>query len=129
MLSVFTNFILLSFVTYDWSLLSIYKHSTISHTNFRTLSQSFTIHFNTFRTHSNTFTTHFFLWQSHSYLAYILSYFSCCGNFFPEEVSQCVTQIICTSSSLGWPQINPQTSLTYVHSVLFTKMLKVPVFV
>jgi hypothetical protein len=63
------------------------------------LTQTFAL----FHNLSQFISTHSELIPTHSQLisffdnltrTYILSYFSCCGNFFPEEVSQCVTHIM-----------------------------------
>ena len=82
------------------------------------LSHSFTIFHNSFQHIRNSSLL------STITLVFILSDFSYWWNFFPEEV-QCVTHII--HIFLAWLTTSqPTTSLTYIHSILFTKMIKVP---
>ena len=93
------------------------------------LSHSFTIFHNSFQHIQNSFQhihNSFLSLTISLVLIYSLT-FHAVGTF-SQRKSVNVWRTLCTSSSLGWPQINPKTSLAYVHSVLFTKMLKVPVF-
>ena len=116
-------------IRYIWLITAIDtdKHSTISHTN--SVSHSFTIFHNSFQHIHNSFATHLntctFLSLTISlvFIVFILSSdFSYCSNFFPDGKFN-VWRTLCTSSSLGWPQVNTN-SLTCAHSVLFTKMLR-----